>query len=126
MGHVARKAKVVWPLAMWGNVGTSLSKKATKPLAIFATPDSHISHHPRRLPIRSISAEGLVNLRERHKWKHRRKRCDANQRIATDDKSGFGKLEKVNLLGHGSIIYWNTNVRNGSEADSRKRSKLPR
>lgn len=112
MGYPTREAKVVWPFLSQGNVCTALSKKATKPLAILAIPDSNISHHPRRLPIRSISAEGLVKLRKRHKWKHRRKRCDADDRIATHNECGLGELEKVNWLRHSSAMHWNAIVRN--------------
>ena len=117
MGHPTREAKVAWLLSTQGNLGTAFSEKATKPLAVLAAPNSYISRHPRRLPIRSISAECLVNFRERHEWKHCRKRCDADDRIATYDEAGLGKLENMNRLGHGAVIDRNANVRNGSKAD---------
>ena len=43
VGHLARKAKVVWPLAMYGNVGTSLSEETAKSLAVLTGPDPCIA-----------------------------------------------------------------------------------
>ena len=71
ISHIARKAKMARPIATNGNVGTSLPEEAAKSLTVLATPNPNISCHPRCLPIRSIPAESLVNLRERHKREDR-------------------------------------------------------
>ena len=116
MSHVTCKAKSACPVAVYDNVGTTLSKKTTEPLAILTAPDPDKPRHPRCLPIGSISAESLFNLGERHIWKHRRKRCDTNQSIAADDEGRFRKFEDVNLRRHDSTIYRNMNDGNGPKA----------
>lgn len=82
------------------DISATLSQEASEPLAVLASPHTDVSFHPRRLAIRGMAAECVIEFGERHVVGQHRQRRDAHNRIAAYNERGVWKLVGVDLLDH--------------------------
>jgi hypothetical protein len=69
---------------MYHDICAALSQEASEPLAILPSPHTDISFHPRRLAVRGVAAEYVIEFGEGHVALEHRQRHHADYWIATD------------------------------------------
>lgn len=105
------------------DISGTLSQEASEPMAVLASPHSHVSFHPRCLAVGGIAAECVIKFGDHHVADQHKQRNDAHYRVAAHNKRGVWKLVGMDLLNHALCIIVKQTVCKGALAAATDRNR---